>query len=266
MSRSVRIVAAKGGTLAHITAGDVLEILDAEYAVRGCAVSGSATFRMLREAGVLDADTPTLAQARSVCSAFGRPTRRSPPDHLPPDPGSAGGLSGRSGNRRSTTPPWSAWPITWCDVFGSTSSSTTPASIRCGCRARSPEPGSGGCTPKPPSSFATANASRLSLNASITWTCSLRCGRSISTWPGGVSMTPSMGCVGSAVPDQPTGPSAAQVYSPPQSTYGQPYPGTAARVAGPGPGRRPVAARVGATVELHNRPSRASSSAPQGRP
>ncbi|MGB9303946.1 MAG: site-specific integrase [Mycobacterium sp.] len=66
MSRSVRIVAAKGGTLADITAGDVLEILDAEYAVRGCAVSGSATFRMLREAGVLDADTPTLAQARSV--------------------------------------------------------------------------------------------------------------------------------------------------------------------------------------------------------
>ncbi|WP_204801033.1 hypothetical protein [Mycobacterium riyadhense] len=64
--RSAVIVAAKGGTLADITVGDVLEILDAECAVRGRADSGSATFRMLREAGVLGADTPTLQQIRSL--------------------------------------------------------------------------------------------------------------------------------------------------------------------------------------------------------
>lgn len=64
--RSAVIVAAKGGMLADITVGDVLEILDAECAVRGRADSGSATFRMLREAGVLGADTPTLQQIRSL--------------------------------------------------------------------------------------------------------------------------------------------------------------------------------------------------------
>jgi hypothetical protein len=64
--RCAVIVAAKGGMLADITVGDVLEILDAERAVRGRADSGSATFRMLREAGVLGADTPTLQQIRSL--------------------------------------------------------------------------------------------------------------------------------------------------------------------------------------------------------
>lgn len=43
MFRSAVIAAAKGGTLADITVGDVLEILDAEYAVRGRADSASAT-------------------------------------------------------------------------------------------------------------------------------------------------------------------------------------------------------------------------------
>jgi hypothetical protein len=64
--RCAVIIAAKGGMLADITVGDVLEILDAEYAVRGRTDSASATFRMLREAGVLDADTPTLQQIRSI--------------------------------------------------------------------------------------------------------------------------------------------------------------------------------------------------------
>ena len=64
--RSAVIVAAKGGMLADITVGDVLEILDAEYAVRGRADSASATFRMLREAGVFGADTPTLQEIRSL--------------------------------------------------------------------------------------------------------------------------------------------------------------------------------------------------------
>jgi hypothetical protein len=66
MFRSAVIAAAKGGALADITVGDVLEILDAEHAVRGRADSSSATFRVLREAGVFGADTPTLQEIRSL--------------------------------------------------------------------------------------------------------------------------------------------------------------------------------------------------------
>ena len=42
--RCAVIVAAKGGMLADIAVGDVLEILDAEYAVRGRTDSASATY------------------------------------------------------------------------------------------------------------------------------------------------------------------------------------------------------------------------------
>ena len=44
----------------------MLEILEAEYAVRSRADSASATFRVLREAGVFDADAPTLQEIRSL--------------------------------------------------------------------------------------------------------------------------------------------------------------------------------------------------------
>ena len=66
MFRAAVIVAAKGGMLTDVTVGDVLEILDTECAVRGRVYSASATFRMLREAGVLGADTPTLQEIRSL--------------------------------------------------------------------------------------------------------------------------------------------------------------------------------------------------------
>ncbi|WP_204810391.1 integrase/recombinase [Mycobacterium riyadhense] len=69
--RSAVIVAAKGGTLADITVGDVLEILDAECAVRGRADSGSATFRMLREAACSARTRPRCS--RSVVLASVRP-------------------------------------------------------------------------------------------------------------------------------------------------------------------------------------------------
>ncbi len=64
--RCAVIIAAKGGTLAEVTVGDVLELLEVEHAVRGRANSASATFRMLREAGVFGANTPTLQQIRSL--------------------------------------------------------------------------------------------------------------------------------------------------------------------------------------------------------
>ena len=60
--RCAVIIAAKGGRLADITAGDVLEELEAERAVRARPGSGAATFRMLREMGVLGPDVPTLRE------------------------------------------------------------------------------------------------------------------------------------------------------------------------------------------------------------
>lgn len=64
--RTAVIIAAKGGALAEITAGDVLEVLDAERELRGRNPSGSATFRALRELGILGADVPTLREIRSI--------------------------------------------------------------------------------------------------------------------------------------------------------------------------------------------------------
>lgn len=54
--RTAVIIAAKGGMLADITVGDVLEILDAESGVRARANVGSTTFWVLREMGVFGAE------------------------------------------------------------------------------------------------------------------------------------------------------------------------------------------------------------------
>jgi len=64
--RSAVIVAGKGGLLSDVTAGDVLEILDIERDVRRRVVSGAATIRTLREAGILGADVPTFREIRSL--------------------------------------------------------------------------------------------------------------------------------------------------------------------------------------------------------
>jgi hypothetical protein len=63
--RTAVIIAAKGGGLADITIGDVLEILDVEAELRGQTRSASATFRVLREMGVFGAGVPTLREIRS---------------------------------------------------------------------------------------------------------------------------------------------------------------------------------------------------------
>ncbi|HEV3295456.1 MAG TPA: site-specific integrase, partial [Streptosporangiaceae bacterium] len=60
--RCAVIIAAKGGALADITIGDVLEVLDAERAVRARRDSGAATFRVLREMGVFGPGVPTLRE------------------------------------------------------------------------------------------------------------------------------------------------------------------------------------------------------------
>ena len=58
------IIAAKGGAVADITIGDVLEILSAEDGLRGKEPSGPATFRALREAGIFGDGIPTLREIR----------------------------------------------------------------------------------------------------------------------------------------------------------------------------------------------------------
>ena len=60
--RSAVIIAAKGGVLADITIGDVLEVLDAERDVRARRDSGAATFRVLREMGIFGPGVPTLRE------------------------------------------------------------------------------------------------------------------------------------------------------------------------------------------------------------
>ena len=60
------MIAAKGGMLTDITIGDVLETLDAELELRGQARGGSATFRMLRELGILGDGVPTLREISST--------------------------------------------------------------------------------------------------------------------------------------------------------------------------------------------------------
>ena len=60
--RCAVIISAKGGALADITIGDVLEVLDAELVVRARRDSGAATFRVLREMGVFGPGVPTLRE------------------------------------------------------------------------------------------------------------------------------------------------------------------------------------------------------------
>jgi hypothetical protein len=63
--RTAVIIAAKGGTISDIVIGDVLEVLDAEFAVRGKTPTGGTTFRMLRELGIFGVGVPTLREIRS---------------------------------------------------------------------------------------------------------------------------------------------------------------------------------------------------------
>ena len=63
--RCAMIMAAKGGTLSDIVVGDLLEILDAEAAVRGRVPYGAATLKVLRSVGVFSPDVPSLRELLS---------------------------------------------------------------------------------------------------------------------------------------------------------------------------------------------------------
>ena len=68
--RCAVIIAAKGGVLADITIGDVLEALDAETGLRGRSDQGAATLQMLRKMGIFEPGIPTL---REICDSGQRP-------------------------------------------------------------------------------------------------------------------------------------------------------------------------------------------------
>ena len=62
--RCAVIIAAKGGRLADINAGDVMEVIETELALRGRASSAAATFELLRELGNVAEAVPSLRQLR----------------------------------------------------------------------------------------------------------------------------------------------------------------------------------------------------------
>ena len=68
LHRTAEIVAAKGGTLADITVGDALELLDTEAAARAKVTGGTAVFyRMLHQMGIFGEQAPeTVRQARTI--------------------------------------------------------------------------------------------------------------------------------------------------------------------------------------------------------
>ena len=75
LRRAAVILAARGGMLADITIGDLLELLDTEAGVHGAPRSdGAASYRLLREMGIFGP------------AAHARRTDRPPPAHLPAHP------------------------------------------------------------------------------------------------------------------------------------------------------------------------------------
>jgi len=63
--RCAMIMAAKGGVLADITVGDLIEIVQLEFDLRGRAAAQSATFETLRRVGVIEREVPSLRELRS---------------------------------------------------------------------------------------------------------------------------------------------------------------------------------------------------------
>jgi integrase len=63
--RAAVVVAAKGGDVSDITAGDMIEVLELEGELRGQIRAGSASFRVLRELGIFGPGVPTLREIRS---------------------------------------------------------------------------------------------------------------------------------------------------------------------------------------------------------
>ena len=67
LRRAAVILAAKGGMLADITIGDLLELLDTEADIHGAARRTAASYRLLREMGIFGPAAPgRLRQLRTA--------------------------------------------------------------------------------------------------------------------------------------------------------------------------------------------------------
>ena len=68
VGRAAILIAAKGGTLGNVIAGDFLELLDLQARIAGrCCDYSAVSWRLLHRLGVLDADAPaSLAELRTV--------------------------------------------------------------------------------------------------------------------------------------------------------------------------------------------------------
>jgi hypothetical protein len=148
LHRAAVVLAAKGGTVADITVGDVLELLDVEASVhRQPMAHGAAFYRALHRMGVLAPSAPARMRAlrgsgqrtpEQLIDRFAlacRPVRDLLVDYL---------------RERQPALDYSSLRTLAADlgnVFGRTWKATIPVSIACTCRRRSLQRGSSGCAP-----------------------------------------------------------------------------------------------------------------------
>ena len=149
LHRAAEILATKGGRLADVTVGDVLELLDAELDTLASVPGDAAVFyRLLRTTGVFGPDAPSTL--REIRGSAGPRT----PEELIDRYRCSAVRSATcwwticvNASRRWTTPAWKASPARWGRGSGGTWRSTIPASTACACPTRSPPPGNNGCAP-----------------------------------------------------------------------------------------------------------------------
>ena len=229
--RSAVIVAAKGGMLEDITVGDVLEILDAEYAMsgpRGFGVGDLPNAPGGRSSRREHADAAADPQSRpALARAAGRPLS----DRVSPDPRPARRLLGRTatGGRlhhagRAGVSPGAVL------LVRSRAASSRPRLATSAARGRRRVETPAAHQdhhrhPRRRTRRGRIRTPRLPRHAGHGAGVLPRPGRMGTRRPGPV------GCVGGTVPDQPRGPGPAQVRAPPQGPHGQPHPRTAAGAA-----------------------------------
>ena len=148
--RAAEIVAAKGGRLADITVGDVLELLDIELDTLASVPGDAAVFyRLLRTSGSLRPGRAGVAagDTRSAGPAHTRGTDRPLPPGLPSGPRPAGGLPARTPADAGLHQPGKPRLRVWGCCSGRTWRRHHPGIDSLHLPARSPPPGSSGCGP-----------------------------------------------------------------------------------------------------------------------
>ena len=96
MYRCCMVLAAKGGKLADLSVGDVLELFNAEDRLGVDVRSRPALFKVIREMGVFRPDVPAWRALRRYGQLERGGARRPPPDRLSGYPGPLRRLLGRA--------------------------------------------------------------------------------------------------------------------------------------------------------------------------